>query len=100
MARWKPEESSKKLAESVQADNHRATKELCLGSVQHLRRRAEPCPEEPAKEDLSTLGRRRFFVLIVGTVDAFIPPGLSGPEFRRQYAQAHRDRYSFRATRG
>ena len=88
MARWKPDEFSDNLIQSVKADDHRVAKELCQSLVEHLRARVDPYPEDAATKDLSTLRRKRYFDLMVVTGDAFIRSGLRSPEIRRQYAQA------------
>lgn len=60
----------------------------CASLIQRLDRAIIPFPEEPAKQILARLRKKRRFRLMERVADALIRSGQAAPQIRRQYTQA------------
>jgi tetratricopeptide (TPR) repeat protein len=65
-----------------------AADSVCSKLIDRLNNSVEPFPEDPAKQILSRLRRKRQFRMMELVADALIRSGQSSPQVRRQYAQA------------
>jgi tetratricopeptide repeat protein len=65
-----------------------AAESACSSLIDRLNNSVEPFPEDPAKQILSRLRRKRQFRMMGLVADALIRSGQSSPQVRRQYAQA------------
>ena len=95
---WDPGQSPRDLTQAADSLDRPRVNELCGKLIVHVRAHDEPYPLTPALAILGVLRRRRHFLLLQRTADAFIQTGLDNPTIRRQYAQALIDRENLTAA--
>ncbi len=95
---WDPRQSPRDLTQAADSLDRPRVNELCGELIAHVRAHDEPYPLTPALAILGVLRRRRHFLLLQRTADAFIQTGLDNPTIRRQYAQALIDRENLTAA--
>jgi len=77
-----------KLSDELGSFEWTAAESVCSKLIDRLNNSVEPFPEDPAKQILSRLRRKRQFRLMELVADALIRSGQPSPQVRRQYAQA------------
>ena len=88
MARLRPEEFSKQLKAALDGYDHAEVLRLCDTLLEHLATTSDLYKENAAKDILSALRNKRYFVEMARVADAFVRTGLQTPQIRRQYAQS------------
>jgi Trypsin-like peptidase domain len=77
-----------RLSEDLSSFEWSAADSVCASLILRLNNASVPFPEDPAKQILTRLRRKRRFDLMERVADALIRSGQSSPQVRRQYAQA------------
>jgi hypothetical protein len=77
-----------RLSERLDSFDWAGAESICCELIERLNRALAPFPEDPAKQILAMLRKKRQLRLMGLVADALIRSGQSAPQIRRQYAQA------------
>jgi tetratricopeptide (TPR) repeat protein len=93
-------DSLEKLGDAVSTYDKEGVDRHCGELIRWVEASEEPFPEKQAKQVLTLLRRKRFFVAMRKVADAFLQAGQTSGQIRRQYAQALIESGDFSAAIG